>query len=194
VKQKVPETTLEIPDWRIRLAARIIHRGGIIAYPTEGVFGLGCDPLQKGAIERILKLKRRSVAKGLILIAADFAQLQPYLLPLTAQIRGCLEATWPGPVTWLLPARSDVPRWLRGWHDTLAVRVTAHPVAVSLCQTVGYAIVSTSANRAARPPARTALQTRRYVGSCIDYILPGEIGRRAGPSEILDGRTGQRIR
>jgi L-threonylcarbamoyladenylate synthase len=178
----------------MRLAARIIHRGGVIAYPTEGVFGLGCDPLQQMAIERILKFKRRSVTKGLILIAADFAQLQPYLLPLTAQIRARLEATWPGPVTWLLPARSDVPRWLRGWHDTLAVRVTAHPVAASLCRRVGYAIVSTSANRAARPPARTVLQARKYVGSYIDYILPGEIGKRVGPSEIIDGRTGQRIR
>jgi L-threonylcarbamoyladenylate synthase len=182
------------PNWRIRLAARIIHEGGIIAYPTEGVFGLGCDPLQGVAIERILKLKSRSVAKGLILIAADFAQLQPYLLPLTAQMRVRLEATWPGPVTWLLPARSDVPCWLRGWHDTLAVRVTAHPIVVSLCQTVGYAIVSTSANRAARPPARTVLQAHRYVGPWIDYILPGEIGGRAGPSEILDGKSGQRIR
>lgn len=178
----------------MRLAARMIHGGGVVAYPTEGVFGLGCDPLQGAAVERILKLKGRSVDKGLILIAADFAQLQSYLLPLTAQIRARLEGTWPGPVTWLLPARADVPRWLRGRHDTLAVRVTAHPLAACLCQRVGSAIVSTSANRAGRPPARTTLQVRRSLGAGIDYILPGAIGRRAGPSEIRDGRTGQRIR
>lgn len=179
---------------QVRLAARIVHRGGVIAYPTEGVFGLGCNPLQKIAVERILELKRRSMAKGLILIAADFAQLQPYLRPLTAQIKSRLEATWPGPVTWLLPARSNVPRWLRGWHDTLAVRVTAHPIAAYLCHTVGYAIVSTSANRAARSPARTTFQARRDIGSDIDYILPGEIGKQTGPSEIFDAKTGRQIR
>lgn len=183
-----------MPHWQARLAARIIHGGGIVAYPTEGVFGLGCDPLHRAAVERILKLKGRSVDKGLILIAADFAQLQPYLLPLTAPVRARLEATWPGPVTWLLPARADVPRWLRGRHDTLAVRVTAHPVAACLCQTAGYALISTSANRAGRPPARTSLGVRRSLGAGVDYILPGAVGGRAGPSEIRDGRTGRRLR
>ncbi|ADJ27233.1 Sua5/YciO/YrdC/YwlC family protein [Nitrosococcus watsonii] len=182
------------PNWRVRFAARIIHRGGVIAYPTEGVFGLGCDPRQKAAIERILQLKGRSVHKGFILIAADFTQLQPYLLPLTASTRSRLEETWPGPVTWLLPARGDVPPWLRGRHDTLAVRVTAYPLAACLCQTAGHALVSTSANRAGRPPAQTTLQVRRSFGASLDYILPGITGGRTGPSEIRDGSTGRRLR
>ncbi|ABA59272.1 L-threonylcarbamoyladenylate synthase [Nitrosococcus oceani] len=182
------------PNWRVRLAARIIRGGGVIAYPTEGVFGLGCDPGRKAAIERILQLKGRSISKGFILIAADFVQLQSYLLPLTASTRSRLEVTWPGPVTWLLPARGDVPPWLRGRYDTLAVRVTAHPLAACLCRTLGHALVSTSANRAGRPPAQTTLQVRRSFGSSLDYILPGITGKRAGPSEIRDGRTGQRLR
>jgi len=96
-------------SWRVRLAARIIRQSGIVAYPTEGVFGLGCDPLQAAAVERLLKLKERSWRKGLILIAADFSQLQSYLLPLTAALQARVEATWPGAVTWLLPARPSVP-------------------------------------------------------------------------------------
>lgn len=180
--------------WQVRLAARIIHQGGMVAYPTEGVFGLGCDPRQEAAVRRILEIKGRSVNKGLILIAADFSQLHPYLLPLTAEIRTRLDATWPGAVTWLLPARPKVPRWLRGQHDTLAVRVTAHPLAVCLCRATGHAIVSTSANRSARPPARSVLHVRRALGSDVDYILPGTVGERAGPSEIRDGVTGQRLR
>lgn len=180
--------------WQVRLASHIIQQGGVVAYPTEGVFGLGCDPRQEAAVRRILKLKGRSAKKGLILIAADFSQLQPYLLPLTAEIWARLEGSWPGAVTWLLPARPGVPRWLRGQYTTLAVRVTAHPPAASLCQKLGYAIVSTSANRAARPPARTALQVRRVFGSGVDYVLPGRVGGRVGPSEIRDGMTGQRLR
>lgn len=178
----------------MRLAVRAVRRGGVVAYPTEGVFGLGCDPRREAAVRRILSLKRRPVKKGLILIAADFSQLQPYLLPLTSEIRARLEATWPGAVTWLLPARSEVPRWLKGRHDTLAVRVTAHPLAAHFCRALSSAVVSTSANRAARPPARTALQVRRAFGAGIDYILPGATGGRAGPSEIRDGVTGQRLR
>jgi L-threonylcarbamoyladenylate synthase len=183
-----------VSSWRVRLAARIIQRGGIVAYPTEGVFGLGCDPRQVTAVERLLRLKGRSWRKGLILIAADFSQLRTYVLPLPAELQVRAEATWPGAVTWLLPARPGVSCWLRGKHPTLAVRVTAHPLAAALCQAVGHPIVSTSANRANRSPARTTFQAHRAVGASVDYLLPGETSGRAGPSEIRDGLTGQRLR
>lgn len=179
---------------RLRAVARVVRAGGLIAYPTEAVYGLGCDPRNERAVRRLLALKRRSPRKGLILIAADFAQLAPYLQPLTAADRSQLDVTWPGPYTWLIPARPEVPRWLRGQYATLAVRVTAHPLAAALCRTCGHPLVSTSANFSGRPPARTALAVRRQLGKNIDALLPGPTGGAARPTEIRDLRTGRRAR
>lgn len=179
---------------RLRATAHTVRAGGIVAYPTEAVYGLGCDPWNEPAVRRLLALKRRPVHKGLILIAADFAQLAPFLQPLSPADQARLAATWPGPYTWLIPARTDTPRWLRGRHDTLAVRVTAHPLAAALCRTCGHALVSTSANFSGRPPARTALAVRRRLGRNIDALLPSPTGGAAKPTEIRDLRSGQRIR
>ncbi|CAB1274495.1 L-threonylcarbamoyladenylate synthase [Candidatus Nitrosacidococcus tergens] len=178
----------------IRVAAYIIHNGGIIAYPTEGVFGLGCDPLNRKAVERILHIKERPRAKGLIVIAANFSQLQPYLLPLPSKIKDRLANTWPGPTTWLLPAKLNVPSWLRGKHNTLAVRVTNHPIVISLCEAVNGAIVSTSANHTRQSPARTTFQVYKYFHRQVDFILGGETSDRVNPSDIFDGKTGKQIR
>lgn len=179
---------------RLHTAVRAIRSGGIIAYPTEAVYGLGCDPYHEQAVRRLLALKRRPARKGLILIAADFAQLEPFLQPLSPFDRTQLAATWPGPHTWLIPARPTTPSWLRGQHDTLAVRVTAHPLAAALCRACGYPLVSTSANLSGRPPARSALAVRRQLGRQLDYILAGLVGGAAQPTTIRDLRTGLRIR
>jgi L-threonylcarbamoyladenylate synthase len=167
--------------------------GAVIAYPTEAVYGLGCDPWDACAVRRILEIKRRPEHKGLILIAADFSQLEPFVEPLEASVMSRIWPTWPGPVTWLLPARSVTPHWLTGRHDTLAVRVTAHPLAAALCRTAGP-LVSTSANRGGHPPARSALQVRLRLDGDVDDILAGDCGGRAQPSTIRDGRTGEVIR
>ncbi|HRD49610.1 MAG: Sua5/YciO/YrdC/YwlC family protein [Candidatus Competibacter sp.] len=179
---------------RLKAAARVVRAGGLIAYPTEAVYGLGCDPRNGPAVQRLLALKRRSWRKGLILIAADFAQLAPFLQPLDPTDCDRLAATWPGPHTWLIPARADTPQWLRGRHDTLAVRVTAHPLAAALCRACCHPLVSTSANFSGRPPARTALAARRQLGRVIDYLLPGPTGGAAQPTVIRDLRTGQQVR
>jgi len=179
---------------RLRVAARYVRDGGILAYPTEAVYGLGCDPRNRAAVQRLLAIKRRPEHKGLILIAADFTQLAPFVEPLDAPRMKAIHATWPGPVTWLLPARPDTPGWLRGQHATLAVRVTAHPIAAALCTAVDSALVSTSANLNNRPPARTPLQVRSALGSQVNLILTGLCGTRARPSTIRDGRTGTIIR
>jgi L-threonylcarbamoyladenylate synthase len=134
------------------------------------------------------------MAKGLILIASDFAQLQPFLQPLDEYVVERVFSTWPGPVTWLWPVRPDCPRWLTGSHDTLAVRVTAHPIASAVCREAGRALVSTSANRSRHPPARTALAVRRAFGESLDGILPGSVGELANPTEIRDAVTGQAVR
>lgn len=183
-----------VNEWALRRAARALRAGGVIAYPTEAVWGLGCDPLQGPAVRRLLELKHRPMEKGLILIAAEYDQLLPYVRPLDVQRMGEILGTWPGPVTWLLPAQDDVPHWLRGRHDTLAVRVTAHPIAAALCRAHGGAIVSTSANVSGRPPARSALKVRRQFGAALHCILPGKTGAQRRPSTIRDGASGRVLR
>jgi L-threonylcarbamoyladenylate synthase len=180
--------------WRLREVVRRLRAGGVVAYPTEAVYGLGCDPDNEQAVRRLLALKQRPLHKGLILIAADFGQLTPYLDRLPADRLSQVLATWPGPATWLLPAAKSTPTWLTGGRDSLAVRVTAHPPARALCLAWGAALVSTSANPTGRPPARSALQVRRYFGSRVDAVLAAPLGGKARPTPIRDSRSGALVR
>jgi len=179
---------------RVHVAARALARGGIVAYPTEGVYGLGCLPTEIGAVARLLTVKQRSWRKGLALIAASIAQLDPLVELPTNGLRDEIDASWPGPVTWVLPARPGVSALLTGGRDTLAVRVTNHPVAAALCAQAGSALVSTSANRTGRPPLRTALAVRRALGRELDCVLGGPLGGLDGPTPIRDGATGEYLR
>ena len=174
-------------------AARVLLTGGVVAYPTESVFGLGCDPLEATAVARILAIKRRKVESGLILLAADLDQLEAYIDPAPAE-RERMLASWPGPVTWVVAATPAVPAWVTGGRDTVAVRVTAEPLAAALCRRAGIAIVSTSANRSGRPPARNTLQTRRQFSAVVDHILPGTVGGLARPTEIRLASSGRILR
>lgn len=178
----------------IRRAGEIIRAGGVLAYPTEAVWGLGCDPLDAAAVARILAIKQRPVTMGLILIAADFGQLERWIIPVSAGIKARVMATWPGPVTWVLPAQAWVPEWIDGGRGSLAVRVTAHPQSAAVCRETGFAIVSTSANRSGRPAARTGIQVRRWFGGELDLILGGATGGCDRPSEIRDAVSGKSIR
>ncbi|GAB4361499.1 MAG: L-threonylcarbamoyladenylate synthase [Methylohalobius sp. ZOD2] len=178
------------------MAVRLLQHGGIVAYPTEAVYGLGCDPWNQAAVQAILRLKSRPWQKGLLLIAASFEQLSPFILPPPADILARILPTWPGPVTWLLPAAPGVPRWLRGNHATLAVRVTAHPVAAELCRAFGAPLVSTSANPADLPPARSLLKLRKYFAEFAENVLivPGPLGGLKRPTPIHDPYRNQRLR
>jgi L-threonylcarbamoyladenylate synthase len=180
--------------WQLRTAVDCIRTGGVIAYPTEAVYGLGCDPLDGDAVFRLLDIKQRPLAQGLILIGADYAQLAPYIGTVSAPILRRVRAAWPGPVTWLLPAAPALPYWLRGAHTTIAVRVTAHPLAAALCRATGHALVSTSANRHGHPAARNVLQVERHLGTELDYVLNGKVGPQKRPSEIRDALTGRVVR
>jgi L-threonylcarbamoyladenylate synthase len=179
---------------RLDCAARCLLAGGVIAYPTEAVFGLGCRPLDLDAVARIIAIKGRSARKGLILIAAELAQLTPYVELPAGPRRDEILATWPGPVTWVLPARHPVPALLSGGRRTLAVRVTAHPEARYLCARANSALVSTSANRAGRRPARTPLEVRVRLGAAVDHICAGRVGDLTRPTTIRDGATGRVLR
>lgn len=177
----------------LRRAVQSLRAGEVIAYPTEAVWGLGCDPFDEQAVRRVLALKQRSEAKGLILIAADVAQVLPWLAALTPAQRDAALATWPGPYTWIVPA-PDAPAWLRGEHASLAVRVSAHPGVQALCRAWGGPLVSTSANRSGEPPARDAAELRQQFGDGLGFILPGALGGDPNPSEIRDAMTGAVLR
>ena len=183
-----------ISNLRLTIAARQLREGKLLAYPTEAVWGLGCDPLNGGAVVGLLALKGRSAAKGLILIAADFEQIEPFLDIKSPQMKSKLIASWPGPVTWVVPCAPNTPAWLRGNRDTLAVRVTAHPIASALCRAFGGAIVSTSANPSGLRPAKTQLKARFYFpGIPLDF-LPGSVGGQDRPTAIFDARSGGKLR
>lgn len=175
-------------------AAQAARAGGIIAYPTEAVYGLGCDPDNADALQRLLHLKQRAASKGLILIAADMAQLAPYIQPLDSQQTSRVMAHWPGPVTWLLPARASVSTLLRGDSGQIAVRVTAHPLALQLCQHFGGALVSTSANRSGAAPCKSAACVHEVFGAEVDAVVDAALGGNARPSRILDLASGTVVR
>jgi len=176
----------------IQRAARILRDGGIVAYPTEGVFGLGCLPDNLAAVSRILQMKERSPTMGLALIAADPAQLGHWTA--IPENSGPLNSSDENPVTWVVPATANVPAWIRGQHAGVAVRLTTHPIAHALCVATGSAIVSTSANVSGRPPARNAFVLRRCFGALVDYIVPGQCGPASGPSEIRELQSGKILR
>lgn len=175
-------------------ATRVLLAGGLIAYPTEAVYGLGCLPERGDTVQRLLIAKRRSWRKGLTLIAASLEQLEPLVVWPEGDMRRAVLDSWPGPFTWVLDARPGVPQLLSGGRDTLAVRITDHPLASELCRRTGGPLVSTSANRAGRPPLRRALQVRREFGSELDYVLAGRLGGLEQPTAIRDGRTGALLR
>lgn len=180
---------LSIP---LQRAGRIIRSGGVIAYPTEGVYGLGCLPRDEAAVLRILAIKRRDPAMGLILIAADPGQLAEWV---GAGVRiDELRSASDKPVTWIVPSAPPVPYLLRGRNAGIAVRITQHPVAAALCRTAASAIVSTSANVSGRPPARNIFVLRRLFGPLVDCVVPGRCGPASGASEIRDWESGRIIR
>ena len=178
----------------LKAATSFLSTGGVIACPTEAVWGLSCDPSDKCAVTRLLALKSRPVAKGLILVAGDEKQVEFLLSGLTPQQRQTLSDSWPGPATWLLPHKGLVPAWICGSHTTVAVRVSNHPVVSALCNTWGGPLVSTSANPTGARPALEMFQVRRYFRDQLDYILPGRLGGLDRPTGIRDLSSGQFIR
>jgi L-threonylcarbamoyladenylate synthase len=146
--------------------------------------------MNRAAVRRLLRVKHRPAGKGLILIAADLNQIAPFVNNVPPHVL----ATWPGPYTWLLEPRSDVPRWITGDHPRLAVRVTAHAQAAALCRMAKIALVSTSANRAGGKPTRSYRETLRQFNGEVDYVLPGMVGDAPAPTPIRDAISNILIR
>ena len=189
------EGSLSADWWHMRRAANSLRDGGVWAYPTEAVWGLGCDPWDRTAVWWILALKERPEHKGLILAAGSIQQVEFLMEPLSASLRETTAAYWPGPTTLLLPdPEGRIPRWIKGEHERVAIRVSAHPGVQRLCAAFGGPLVSTSCNRAGRPPARWSWQVRGTFGNALDGIVPGSLGGAAQPSRILDPLDGRRLR
>ena len=188
-----PNNVNWISACKLRQAAYFLSCGEIIAYPTEAVYGLGCDPLNESAVQRILELKQRPVAKGMILIAANFQQIEDYI-EIDETIRKRITSTWPGPNTWVLPAQSWVPEYLTGKHQTIAVRITSHPIAAKICEYFGHSIISTSANPSGLKPPKTLLQLRKYFSPQDLLMIPGTTGALNQPTTIRNAVTGERLR
>ncbi len=173
-------------------AADILLRGGVIAYPTEGVFGLGCLPDDPDAVRRVLDIKQRDAAKGLILIAANADQLEGWIdLP---EGHTLPEPDPAHPVTWIVPPGPRVSPLLKGVHTSLAVRITTNPIATALCIAADSPVVSTSANLSGKPAARNRNILQRQFGKVVDYVVPGDCGPASGPSEIRDFISGTVLR
>jgi len=175
-------------------AVQLIQAGEVIAYPTEAVYGLGCDPRNESAVRKLLALKSRHESAGLVLIASDLDQLGAWVADVSQALLDRALRTWPGPVTWLFPRAEGVPDFVAGRHDTVAVRITAHVPSRQLCAALGSALISTSANPTTDPPARSAAEVRKYFGDGLAGILAGELGDGKKPSEIRDLASGNIIR
>ncbi|MCH7815895.1 MAG: Sua5/YciO/YrdC/YwlC family protein [Proteobacteria bacterium] len=179
----------------LQLACEKLNAGKVIAYPTEAVWGLGCDPNNSAAVTRLLRLKKRPPAKGLILVAATIEQLGSLLNSLDEQQLAQLASTWPGPITWLIPDPDNIiPNWIKGSHRSVAIRVSDHPLVQQLCTEFGGPIVSTSANRDGQPEIRSRVILEQQFALSIDYIVPGELGSGTKTSEIRDLLSGEVIR
>ncbi|AIA54598.1 L-threonylcarbamoyladenylate synthase [Acidithiobacillus caldus] len=175
----------------LRKAVALLRHGQVIAYPTEGVWGLGCDPRRRPALRHILRLKKRPQHKGVLLIAATRSQAARFA-DLDAVEEQVLGRYWPG-TTLVLPARKEAAAWLRGQHGGIAIRVTHHEASRRLCRSFGRAIVSTSANPAGLQAARDLRTLKRYFGARV-WALPARLGGQRRPSRIIDAVTGRILR
>jgi len=179
--------------FQLKKAAFVCNHGGVISYPTESVFGLGCNPGNFSAVEKILLLKQRPIEKGLILIAADIEQLLPYIIVSDTDCEKII-STSTMPTTWLVEPSELTPIWITGQHKKVAVRITQHSIAQRLCEQLDYPLVSTSANVGGKPAARSNLKSRIYFGNEVDFYIGGQVGGLTSVSRIIDLETGTVIR
>jgi L-threonylcarbamoyladenylate synthase len=172
----------------------LLHQGKLIAYPTEGVFGLGCDPLNESAVKDLLCLKQRPIEKGLIVIAANWQQLEKWIGDLPKARREIIQQSSLEPITWVVPASPYVPAWIRGAHESVAVRVVQHSVAAEICAGFGGPIVSTSANKSDELPCKTYQETVERFSTTVAYIVNAPVGDANKPSKICNALSGKVLR
>ncbi|MGC7590247.1 Sua5/YciO/YrdC/YwlC family protein [Bisgaard Taxon 46] len=172
-----------------------LKQNEVVAYPTEAVFGLGCNPNSESAVQKLLILKQRPIEKGLILVAPNLDYLLPFID--TSNFEDAhwqrLQGQYERPTTWVVPAKSTTPKFLTGQFDSIAVRLCQHDAVKQLCEQAGFALTSTSANLTTLPPCRTAQEVRAQFGEDFP-VLDLPVGRATNPSEIRDLFTNQLFR
>lgn len=171
-----------------------LKSGGIIAYPSESVFGLGCLPDRPKAVKKLLSLKKRSANKGLILVAGSLSQLLTWIAPLTKEQTALIQTPRPRATTWVVAARENTPPLLTGGRDTIAIRISQHPVIRQLCGACNSALISTSANLSGQPPATSANELDKRWASKLDGIIDEPCLGETSPSQIIDLLSGTVIR
>jgi len=181
-------------QFQIQQAVNIIQNGGVIAYATEAVYGLGCDPDNDHAIEHILEIKGRNAKQGFILIASEVNQLKKYLGELNANEKKALATSWPKPTTLILTANDSISDLITGGRSTIAVRITSHHDTKKLCEALGHPLISTSANLSGQPAIRNVWQLEKVFATNVNYIFPSSLGRANKPSTIINASTGQVLR
>jgi L-threonylcarbamoyladenylate synthase len=177
----------------LKKAVALLQEGKIIAYPTEGMYGLGCDPFNQSAVLKLVKMKKRQLHKGLILVGYSFDQFKDLVQKVPEEPLSVVSKTWPGPITWVFPATDNAPKWITGNHHSLAIRISAHPVVQELCRAFNKPLVSTSANLEGDSPIYTETNLKKVFKN-LDMIVPGKIGEKKCASEIRDVITGKVIR
>ena len=178
----------------VKQSVKVLQQGGIIAYPTEYCFGLGCDPRDRQAVERLLQIKQRKVEQGVILIAGDSNQVSHYADLEQLVSKHEILASWPGPNTWLLPAHASVPDYIRGQHETIAMRIPDHQFCLALLNEFAHPIVSTSANRSGQPEHLVTCSVVADMGEDCDLIVDLPVGGATRASTIRDAITGSTLR
>lgn len=180
-------------DFAIRHATHQIRRGGVIAYPTDTVYGLGCDPMDVEAVNRLCQLKQRDISKGLILLGNKIELFSSYIKPLSgAQIKIICQTK--APTSWIVPASNSAPAWLTGNRDTLVIRITQHSLVSILCNQLGHPLVSSSANPGGHKPAINVFQVHQYFHHKVDAILVSTQTSSGQPSTIRQLATGEVLR
>lgn len=179
---------------QIENAVSVLRAGGVIAYPTEYCFGFGCDPGNAEALSRLLKIKQRKREQGVILVASTLDQVSEYANLDGLEHLARIIDSWPGPNTWLLPATELVSTWVRGEHSSVAMRISAHPICLSLCTEFAHPIVSTSANRHGQDALLSADDVRKEFTDELDYIVDAPVGNATSASIIRNAVTGEQLR
>mgnify|MGYP001053210709 FL=1 len=200
---------MQFNDTQLDAVQQFLQAGNLLAYPTEAVWGIGCDPFNEIAVKQILAIKQRPIEKGMIVITGDIAHIQPFLQPLPQEVVNTIATSWQSSdaqaTTWLLPIPASlqrkIPEWVTGGRDSLAIRVISHPMIAKLCNHIAHVdhnnpfgfLVSTSCNLSGLTPANDFAAAYHYFGDAIGYLLGDTLGF-VRPSQIFDALTQQQVR
>ncbi len=175
-------------------ACEVIRAGGLLVYPTESVYGIGCNPNNTTALKKLLNLKKRSPEKGFILVASDFSMFKDFVKPLPKDTLERIKKHWSEPVSWVVPAVDHCPKLLTGNRNTLAIRVSAYPFIQAMCKQLGHAITSTSANISGSDPITQVNGLIAEFANDVDYIVPLSLEKQNSPTPLFDALSGKRLR